>query len=111
MAVVQISWKDNADNETSFKIYKGTTSPLSSSSTQIGVVSLSGSTWSASEFTSGSAPNITLTSTNTGDSATQNETFVITYDEGTSGSYYYAVSASNSVGDSDVVTTGSALTV
>jgi len=111
MAVVQISWRDNSDNETAFKIYQGSTSPLSSGSTQIGTVTLSGGSWSATEFSSGSAPDIQVTSTNTGDSQTEGETFVITYTEGTSGSYYYGISASNAIGDSDVVTTASALTV
>lgn len=110
MAVVQISWKDNADNETAFKIYKGTTTPLSGASTQIAQVDLVGSAWVASEINNG-APNVTLTSTNTGDSATQNEVFVITYEESITGDYYYGVSASNSVGDSDVVTTSPALAV
>ena len=107
MAIVQISWQDKADNETEFKIYKGTSSPLDSSSTQIAKVELVSGTWSVSEFTSGSAPSITLTSTNTGDSTTIDENFVITYDEQTAGTYFFGVSASNSVGDSDVVTSSS----
>jgi hypothetical protein len=111
MAVVQISWKDNADNETAFKIYKGTATPLSASSQQIAEVTLAGGTWAVAESASGLAPNVTLTSTNTGDSATQNETFVITYEEGVADDYYFGVSASNAVGDSDVVTSSPALTV
>lgn len=104
MAIVQISWQDNADNETSFKVYKGTTTPLTSSSDLLATVALSGSTWLASEGTSGSAPSLQITSSNTGDSVTTGETFVITYDEGSAGNYYYGVSASNSVGDSNVIT-------
>jgi hypothetical protein len=111
MATVQISFRDNADNETSFKVYKGTSAPLSASSDQIIDITLSNGTWSASESSSGSAPNLTLTSTNTGNSSTTGETFVVRYDEGTAGSYYYGVSASNSIGDSDVVTTSAALNV
>ena len=111
MATVQISFRDNADNETSFNIYQGTSSPLSASSTKIAEVSLSGGAWSVAEATTGSAPNVTLTSTNTGNSATQGETFVVRYDESNAGLYYYGVSAENAVGASDVVTTGSALNV
>lgn len=111
MAVVQISWRDNSDNETSFKIYKGSASPLSSASDHIATVTLSGSTWSVAEETAGDAPDIAITSTNTGDSQTSGETFVVTYTESTSGTYYYGVSASNAIGDSDVVTTSSGLTV
>lgn len=111
MATVQISFRDNADNETSFNIYKGTSSPLSASSTKIAEISLSNGAWIVAEETTGSAPNITLTSTNTGDSVTTGETFVVRYDEGTTGLYYYGVSAENAVGASDVVTTASALNV
>jgi hypothetical protein len=111
MAVVQISFKDNANNEDSFKIYKGTATPLTSASTQIATIALSAGTWTATEFSSGSAPSLTLTSTgHNSDPATVGETFVLTYEEATANTYYYGISASNSVGDSDVVTS-SALTV
>jgi hypothetical protein len=111
MAIVQISWQDNANNETAFKVYKGSTSPLSSASTHIANVTLSGGAWSASEATTGSAPSVALTSTNSGDSTTTGETFVLTYEESVAGNYFFGVSASNAVGDSDVVTTGSALSI
>jgi hypothetical protein len=112
MAVVQLSWRDNSDNETKFKVYRGTSSPVTTGDDFLAEVTLSGSTWQATEATSGSAPNVTLTSTgNTGDSLTTGETFVITYTENTAGSYYYGVSASNAIGDSDIVTTPSVLQV
>lgn len=111
MAVVQISFKDNANNEDSFKIYKGTASPLTAGSTQIATIALSGGAWVATESSSGSAPSLTLTSTgHNADPATTGETFVLTYEEGSANTYYYGISASNSVGDSDVVTS-SALVV
>jgi hypothetical protein len=111
MAIVQISWQDNANNETKFKIYKGTSSPLTSASDLIANVELISGSWVVSEETTGSAPSIAITSSNTGDSVTTGETFVVTYEEGTPNNYFYGVSASNSVGDSDVVTTGTALSV
>ena len=111
MAVVQISWQDNADNESGFKIYKGTTTPLTSGSDLLATVNASGSGWDAVEGSSGSAPSLSITSTNNNDTATTGETFVITYDESVAGSYFFGVSATNSVGDSDVVTTGSSLAV
>lgn len=111
MAVIQISWQDNANNETSFKIYKGTSSPLNSQSDQIASVDLQSGAWVATETSTGSAPQLSLTSSNTGDSVTTGETFVITYEESTLGNYFYGISASNAVGDSDVVTTSSALSV
>lgn len=111
MAIVQISFQDNADNETGFKIYKGTTSPLSSGSDLLATVDLVSATWTPAEGSVGSAPSLQLTSNNNTDASTTGETFVITYDEQDAGSYFYGVSATNSVGDSSVITTGSALTV
>jgi hypothetical protein len=111
MAIIQISWQDNANNETSFKVYKGSSTPLNASSTQIASVSLTNGSWVATETTAGSAPSLAITSSNTGDSVTTGETFVVTYEEETLGNYFYGISASNAVGDSDVVTTGTALSV
>ena len=111
MAIIQISFQDNANNETAFKVYKGTSTPLNQSSTQIAQVDLQNGVWVASETSTGSAPQLALTSTNTGDSVTNGETFVLTYEESNIGNFYFGVSASNSVGDSDIVTTSSALSV
>lgn len=111
MAIIQISWQDNANNETSFKVYKGTSTPLNASSTKIADVTLTNGNWVATEASTGSAPSLAITSSNTGDSVTTGETFVVTYEESTLGNYFYGISASNAVGDSDVVTTGTALSV
>jgi len=107
MAKIQISWTDNADNEYSFKVYQSTSATITDSDTLIGTVSLSGSTWSVS----GSGSNIALESTNTGNAATTGETFTISYDESTPGTYYYGVSACNSVGDSEIVESTGTITV
>jgi len=106
MAKVQISWRDNSDNEDSFKVYKSTSNPVTTSDALIAEVTLSGGTWSVS----GSA-NVALTSTNTTNSATTGEYFVISYDESAAGVYYYGVAASNAVGDSLIVTSTGSVTV
>ena len=107
MAKIQISWTDNANNETAFKIYRGTTAALTSADTLIGTVSLSGSTWSVS----GSGTNLALDTTNTGSSSASGETFTISYDENSNGTYYYGVAASNVVGDSEIVESTSSITI
>jgi len=107
MAKIQISWTDNADNETAFKIYQSTSATITDSDTLIGTVALSGSTWSIS----GSGSNIALESSNTGNSSTTGETFTVSYDESTAGDYYYGVSASNLVGDSEIVESTGTITV
>lgn len=107
MAKIQISWTDKADNETAFKIYQSTSATITDSDTLIGTVTLSGATWSVS----GSGSNIALESTNTGNSTTKDETFTVSYDESTPGDYYYGVSASNLVGDSEIVESANTITV
>ena len=100
MAKVQISWRDNSDNEDGFKIYKATNNPVQSTDSLIATVELSGGTWGVT----GSATNVALTSVNTTNSATAGETFTLTYDESVANTYYYGVAAFNAVGDSIVVT-------
>ena len=107
MAKVQISWRDNSDNEDSFKIFKSTNNPVTSTDALIAEVALSSGQWSVS----GSASNVALTSSNTTNSATTGETFVISYDEDTANTYYYGVAASNAVGDSLVVTSAGSVEV
>ena len=48
MATVQISFQDNADNESSFRIYRGTNSTVAKTDEYIAEISLSGSAWSIS---------------------------------------------------------------
>jgi len=117
MAIIQISWKDNADNETSFKIFKGNSNTTATD--HIANVTNTGATWVASSLTDSSsndlAPNAQLTSTgNSTQATTQGETFIFTYEETTAsgaGGYFYAVKASNAVGDSDAVVTASGVVV
>ena len=107
MAKVQISWRDNSDNEDSFKVYKSTNNPVEATDTLIAEVVLSGGVWNVS----GIANNLALTSLNTTNSTTTGETFTISYDEDAAGTYYYGVSASNAVGDSLVVTSAGSVEV
>ena len=107
MAKIQIGFTDNADNDTAFKIYQSTSATITDTDTLIGTVTLSGSTWSVS----GTGSNIALDSSNTGNSTTTGETFTVSYDESTPGTYYYGVSASNVVGDSEIVESTGTITV
>lgn len=108
MALVKIEWIDAADNETGFKIYRGTNSAVSTSDVLIGTVTLSNGSWSVSG-SSGSSHQ--LTSVNTGASSAVGETFTLTYDEGSAGTYFYGVAATNSVGDSPITSSGVTVTV
>lgn len=99
MAKIQVSWRDNADNEEGFKIYESTDATVNTGDNLIAEV-----TWNAgssSWVATGSATNLTLTSSNQSPSAT-GEIFTITFDNNTIGTYYYGVSASNAVGDSAI---------
>ena len=106
MAKIQISWRDNADNEDSFKVYRSTSSTVDTSATLIATVSYASNTWGVS----GVGSNLTLTSSNQGPSAT-GEIFTLTYDETTPATYYYGVSASNAVGDSAISASSVGVTV
>lgn len=108
MALIQVSFQDNANNEASFRIYRGTNSAVTTSDTYIAEISLAGSTWSISGQ---SGTSHALTSSNTGDATTTGETFTMHYTESTPGTYYYGVCAHNSVGSSNVATSGSSVVV
>jgi hypothetical protein len=107
MAKVQISWEDKSDNEDSFKVYRGASTPVLDSDTLIATVALSNGSWSVS----GAGADLEITSTNTGDASVVDETFTITYTESAQGDYYYGVVASNGVGDSDVATSATSVNV
>lgn len=108
MALIQVSFQDNANNEASFRIYRGTSSAVTTGDTYIAEISLSGSTWSISGQ-SGTAH--ALTSSNTGNATTTGETFTMHYTESTPGTYYYGVCAHNQVGSSNVATGSDAVVV
>ena len=106
MAKIQISWRDNSDNEDEFKVYRSSDSSLAVDDTLIASVTWGGSSWSAS----GAGTNLQLTSSNGGPSGT-GEIFTLTYDENVAGEYYYGVSASNAVGDSAIAASAVAVVV
>ena len=106
MALVKVEWIDAADNETGFKIYRGTNSAVSTSDVLIAEVTLGSGSWTV---TGSSGSSHQITSTNTGASSATGETFTITYEESNPGTYFYGVAATNSVGDSPI--TSSTITV
>jgi hypothetical protein len=106
MALVKVEWIDAADNETGFKVYRGTNSAVATSDVLIAEVSLSSGNWTV---TGQSGSSHQLTSVNTGASSATGETFTLTYEESNAGTYFYGVAATNSVGDSPI--TSSTITV
>lgn len=108
MALVKIEWVDAADNETGFKIYRGTQSTVTNQDVLVADVELNGGVWSVNG-SSGSSHQIT--SSNTGASNATGETFTVTYEEANAGTYYYGVAATNSVGDSPITSSGVTITV
>ena len=104
MAKIQISFQDNADNETNFKVYRGTTANVSSGDTLIATMTWSSATssWSIS----GAGTNLEITSGINEAPSSSGSNFVVIYDENTPGTYYYGVSAGNAVGDSSIASSG-----
>lgn len=101
MALIQLSFDDNANNEDSFRIYRGTGSSVTTSDTYIAEIILANGAWTINGQ-NGTAH--TITSTNTGAATATGETFTFTYTESTPGNYYYGVCAHNEVGSSNVAT-------
>lgn len=110
MALVQISWKDNANNEDEFKVYRSTSSTPTSSDSLIATIALSSGTWGITGST-GTNHQLTSNPANTGNAATTGETFTITYTESTPATYYYGVLASNDVGNSNLIASNSSVIV
>jgi hypothetical protein len=102
MAKIQISFQDNSDNEDSFKIYRGANTPVVDTDDLIMEVEWDATTsnWSVS----GTATNAEITQGGSVDPTQTGQQYVVIYDEGTIGDYYYGVSASNEVGDSAIST-------
>jgi hypothetical protein len=91
---LNIQFKDNSNNESSFKIFRATNSNLSD---KVEIFSLSYSNgWNLS-----GSQNLVLKSNNSEPSST-GEIFSIDFDENLTGSFYYGVSAYNSSGESSI---------
>lgn len=113
MATVQITFKDNADNETAFKIYRGTNATVTTADTHILTMTwdAGNSLWTIDQEAASPALNANILTGATDDPSNTGNSFVIIYDEGAPGTYYYGVSASNIVGDSAVASSSQSVTV
>lgn len=122
MAVIQMGFKDNADNETGFKIYRksindGESTSVSISDDHIATIELTGTPveWTVTAHndpqTSAALLNPVLSSTNSTDTTTVGERFIFSYEETTAGFYLYGVSVTNDTGDSDIVTSSNQIQV
>lgn len=101
MAKIQISFQDNSDNEDEFRIYRGTSTPVTTSDTLIATLNHDGVSWNISGST-GSNHEISQGGNNSPSSV--GDQYIVLYDETSAGDYYYGVLASNAVGDSAVST-------
>lgn len=106
MAKVQISFQDNADNETHFYIYRSTATPVTSADTKIMELewNSTNSEWEFNQNTTATNPEVTQGASS--DPTSSGDTFIVLYDESTADTYYYGVSAFNSVGESGVSSSG-----
>lgn len=108
---LKLQWQDEANNETRFDIYRGTSLNMSEAdSTKIIEIVWNGSSWDESivdttnvsgliDFISGGSPETT------------EGTFSLTFTDALAGTHYYGVSAGNSVANSDVVPSTSSITI
>lgn len=108
---IQIEWQDEANNETIFKVYRGTSLSMNANNSDlIATIVWNGSSWDTNIIDTIDVSGITNFSA--GGSPTDIEgTFGFTFTDAKSGTYYYGVSAGNAVADSDVVPSTSAITI
>jgi hypothetical protein len=108
---IRLEWQDEANNETAFKVYRGSSLSMNEGNSDL-IVSIEwdGTSWNAGIV---DTTNISgLTDFTSGGEPTDTEgTFGFTFTEASSGTYYYGVSAGNAVADSDVVPSTSAITI
>jgi len=107
---VKLSWKDEANNETIHRIYRGSSLLMTpATSTLIAELEWDGTTW-----------NETIIDTNIntlnkiadgGDPVTTGQTFEIDFVDTILGEHYYGVSAGNAVADSDIVASSSSILI
>jgi len=113
MATVQITFQDNADNETAFKVYRGTGSTVTSSDDHILTLNWNASSgsWDIDQVAASPALSAQIITGLNDLPSNSGNSFVFIYDEAVTGTYYYGISASNVVGDSAIASSGQAVTI
>lgn len=107
--LVQLQWRDKADNETEFRVFRNSTAEFLLSDTEVARVEWNGTTWVTS-IQENNISNLTLETSNASP-ATSDEIFKIQFTEASVGEHYYGVAAGNEMGFSDVVPTTTSIVV
>ena len=108
---IKIQWQDEADNETHFKIYRGSTLDMSvDDSDEIISIDWNGSAWVHSIVDSTNVSQLTdfLSGGSPTDAGGQ---FSIDFTDAFTGTHYYGVLAGNAVANSDIVPSTSSVTI
>lgn len=104
MAKIILNWTDVSNNGINFKVYRSTGSIISTADDEIISMDLDvgNAIWSASADNTLNVTNPVINSTNSGDPTNQ-EDFELEFEDSSVGEFYYGVSVSNDVGESDIV--------
>lgn len=107
--IVQLQWRDRANNETKFRVFRNDTPEILLHDNEIIRVEWDGTTWGVVEMNT-NVSNATLETSNSPPSVSD-ELFKIQFTDAQTGTYYYGVSAGNAVSNSDVVPTDTSITI
>jgi hypothetical protein len=107
---IKLSWKDEANNETIHRIYRGDSLLMTAeSSVLIAELEWDGTQWNESVIDSGI--NTLTKISDGGDPVSTGQTFEVEFIDTLLGEHYYGVSAGNAVADSDVVASSSSILI
>lgn len=107
--LVQLQWRDKANNETEFRVFRNSTPEFLLTDTEVARVEWSGTTWTTT-IQESNISNLSLETSNSSPS-TADDLFKIQFTEALQGEHYYGVAAGNEMGFSDVVPTSTSIVV
>jgi hypothetical protein len=111
MSTIRINWTDRATNETRFNIYRGTEQALSIFDDLIVRLELINGTWNIENRHPQTISNLSIVQSGSTDITDTGTDFVISFEDASSGEFWYGVSAANPVGDSDIVPVPNKITI
>jgi len=105
----RLLWKDLADNQTNFKIYRSSSGTFGGEEVLIAILEWNGSTWNFSSV-NGLSLDYGLYDSSEAPSSV-NVVWGAQVIDSVVGTWYYGISSGNEAGDSDIVPTSTSITV
>jgi hypothetical protein len=110
--LIQLTWTDEADNETTHSVYRGSDLNMTSASgTFLFKIDWDGTSWNIDSASQDSSINSIQVLQDGGAPTTVSQDFQVEFVDTVLGEHYYGVSASNATGASDVVPSSSSILI